>query len=383
MNPRPFLSHKREDKDAVIALKQELAAFGAGGWRDLDDLLPGECSTPGFEDAIQRVTGGFIWYGTKDAAESQYINEVELPAALDRKRKDPNFPLVPVFVDGDREGLLSTVEPFLKIEDFELFKECNGEVRQDEPLSQFHRGIAKRYVRGAIMRSDQTRFEVAATALAEPHGSHDLVLDWRHLIDETDREITNEAARLIQEVLVELRSAFQAKTRFPEISLDLNVPLPIAVLLGYEWRVTSQVRLSVNQRTRSDLMIVSGDGPTISPGNDPRILDLPDDGPTVFVVSTTDTGISAAAETFARGAKAGQILSFEESGPLTSDGIRGLARAVADAIRSNQDKPHPYLLVAGPASLATLIGAASNANGPVRVPTWNGTRYVDGLIVGK
>jgi len=35
---RPFLSHRRADRHAVIALKHVLAMYGVGGWRDIDDL---------------------------------------------------------------------------------------------------------------------------------------------------------------------------------------------------------------------------------------------------------------------------------------------------------------------------------------------------------
>lgn len=78
MKTRPFLSHKRQDRRQVIALKRELCLYGTGGWRDLDDLHIGELGSPEFRRVINEVTGGFIWYGTKRAARSNYINTVEL-----------------------------------------------------------------------------------------------------------------------------------------------------------------------------------------------------------------------------------------------------------------------------------------------------------------
>jgi hypothetical protein len=68
---------------------------------------------------------------------------------------------------------------------------------------------------------------------------------------------------------------------------------------------------------------------------------------------------------------------------LDADGIRGLAQHVAQKIREvGHDGFLRHLLLAGPVSLATLIGAASNANGPVIVPLWNGNGYGSPIIIG-
>jgi hypothetical protein len=41
-----------------------------------------------------------------------------------------------------------------------------------------------------------------------------------------------------------------------------------------------------------------------------------------------------------------------------------------------------YLLMKGPVALATMLGAASNASGPVKVPFWDGSCYVSPMAVG-
>ncbi len=60
MKTRPFLSHSRRDRHAVVALKRALATYGVGGWRDLDDLPLGQLSRSAFEQAIENETGGFL-----------------------------------------------------------------------------------------------------------------------------------------------------------------------------------------------------------------------------------------------------------------------------------------------------------------------------------
>jgi hypothetical protein len=52
---------------------------------------------------------------------------------------------------------------------------------------------------------------------------------------------------------------------------------------------------------------------------------------------------------------------------MSADGHDGFAR---------------HLLIAGPVSLALLVGAARNANGPVVVPLWNGSGYDSDITIG-
>ena len=40
------------------------------------------------------------------------------------------------------------------------------------------------------------------------------------------------------------------------------------------------------------------------------------------------------------------------------------------------------MLLKGPVALATMLGAASNASGPVEVPFWDVSRYVCPITVG-
>ncbi len=46
----------------------------------------------------------------------------------------------------------------------------------------------------------------------------------------------------------------------PAVLLDIDLPLPLAFLLGFEWRITTRLRLSVRQRTGYSFEDVAGDG---------------------------------------------------------------------------------------------------------------------------
>jgi hypothetical protein len=382
MRTRPFLSHKRQDQRAVIALKCELCLSGTGGWRDLDDLAPGEGTLPGFDKAINQTTGGFIWYGTNRAAASSYVNTVELPRAAARKRREAAYPLVPVFL-APPAAVLPVVESMLSSLDYETFSDCNGEVRGRRSNAEFHRHVAQRYTRAAIDGLPQDRITVAATAMSEPNGEHDFTLDWRQVVPERTRVLAPGVEERLRMSLANLREGFQPKATFPEITLDINLPLPLAILLGYEWRVTTNLRLVAHQRVGSTRIVVRGRGAAASGFPDWIEHHLGGSGPTVFAISTTNAPLEGPLAVYAREHQAGRTLALHVPGVLDATGIRGLARHVAEKARAvGHDGLPRHLLIAGPVSLALFVGAAWNANGPISVPLWDGSGYGSPITIG-
>ena len=391
MRTRPFLSHKREDRRAVIALKQELATYGVGGWRDLDDLHLGELSQPGFENAINNVTGGCIWYGTKRVLGSRYVNNVELPAAIARKRREPDYPLVPVFstvspreARAALDGAASEPDAKLTEDDVAVFSDANGYVRERvQRAREFHVEVARRYVASAVSSLHQESYSAAITALTEPSGIQDLTFDWRALLDPRSRVLADDAVDVIRDALTTFRDAVKRTAEFPHVALDLDLPLPLAALVGYEWRVTSRLVLTIRQRTRSGITVVDGDGRAdmaFAPWTD----QVHGDGPTVIAVATTPRSLTDPLRAYAERVGAGRTLELHVPGELDASGIRSLARYTAEALRAaNACGSRPHLLLAGPAALAALTGAAANAAGPTTMPLWNGTSYGSSVVVGE
>ena len=63
--------------------------------------------------------------------------------------------------------------------------------------------------------------------------------------------------------------------------------------------------------------------------------------------------------------------------------LRTAARKAAVLLRDLNDRGLvKHLLMKGPVALATMLGAASNASGPVKVPFLDGSRYVSPMTVG-
>lgn len=390
MKTRPFLSHKREDRNSVIALKRVLAIYGVGGWRDLDDLQLGELSQASFEDAINNVTGGCLWYGTKRVLGSWYVNNVELPAIVARKRREPSYPLVPLFVtirpsEAKTALLAATTHAGTKLtsDDVDIFTDANGYARSTERIGDFRTAVAHRYVRAAVASLSQDSYSVAVTALTEPTGSQDFTFDWRHVIDARTRIFIPGAADMMREALVAFRDAVRPTAAFPHITLDLDIPLPIAALVGHEWRVTSRLKLTIRQRTRSGVVLVDGDGPIGTGWPAWTKTQCAGDGPNVFAVSTTSAGLTAPLDRYASEVGANRTMELHVPSELDADGIRGLARHVAAALRDANGEGRPkHLILAGPAALAVLIGAGANAGGPVTAPLWDGSKYQSAIVFG-
>lgn len=385
MRTRPFLSHRRADRNAVIALKRVLALYGVGGWRDLDDLHLGELGQLTFEHAINEVTGGLLWYGTKRVLGSWYVNNVELPPAVARKRREPNYPLVPLFVTvapGEARAALARPEA-LSADDQTTFFEAHGLARGRAHIQQFRTDVARQYVRSAVKWLGRDSYSVAMTALAEPVGTQDFTFDWRAVLNPSTRELAPDAPAVFVDALHTFRDAIKPNSEFPELTLDLDLPLPLAMLLGYEWRPASRLKLTVRQRQRSGIVLVTGDGPTRRDWPEWQEQLRDGAGPCVVAVATTIAPLTKPLAAYAAEVGASRTLELHAPGELDASALRGLARHVAAQLRSvNSDGFAKHLLMAGPCALATLVGAGSNANGPAIVPFWNGHDYVSPLAIG-
>ncbi|MGH2748547.1 MAG: TIR domain-containing protein [Actinomycetota bacterium] len=235
MTIKPFLSHKRENARVVGRLRDSLKIYGAGGWKDTEDLRLGDRTKQGIRRAIFQETGGMMWWGTRQSLVSRFMNEVEIPCALQRKGAEPLYPLVPVFVDLDPGNELDrrSIRGALGEYGADLL-DCNGLVRrQAESAGEFRRRAAVRYVRDAVKAlaskpAGEDHVTVALRALSEPSGEHDLTFDWRALIDPKERFLHPGGYDLILDALEAARDSLQAAFRSPSVLVDIDLPLTLA-----------------------------------------------------------------------------------------------------------------------------------------------------------
>lgn len=373
---RPFISHRREDSQAVVMLKAELALRGAGGWRDVDDLPLGMRTRSHIRNAIAGETGGFIWYGTRASLESEVIRDIEIPAALERAAQQSHYLLVPLFVDlkpgRDQQEICDALGHCGSI-----LLDFTGIVKDDEDSHAFHAMAARRYAHDAIVASpgDSIRMAISTYRQPAPQG-YDLVFDWRSQCTLGGRCVSAVSIQAIDEVLEDTRLACLVRVVAPELILSLDVPLPLAFLIGYRWRATTRLRLVVEQSTVGRTMRVGLLGSSKRSAVTVHSKALVGGGPSVIAV-TARPETNLLFIDHARRVSASDLTVIRASGSLLdAHDIRGLAEATVEQLRRCSDRGSPAeLLIAGPVSLAVAIGASANAVGRVSVPFFDGSGY--------
>jgi len=184
------------------------------------------------------------------------------------------------------------------------------------------------------------------------------------------------------DALVNARDAFQARGRSTTLSLDPDLPLPLAFLVGYEWRVTTRLRLRIRQRTGAFFSWIEHEG-ALGEEPSPVTKRLGGDGPAVVAVSCKDP-LDKVALRYAERANASELVLLHVPGLLDAAGLRALARAGAGQLRQlNHRGVEKHLLIRGPGALSVMCGAESNATGPVVLPFWNGTEHVSPVLVAS
>lgn len=95
--PRFFLSHWRGNAADVTALQRALQFRGLHAWRDTDHLELGEPFEGAIRQAIREEVSAFIALVTPTFLTRPVIWNVEVPEALARRQRDPEFLIIPLF----------------------------------------------------------------------------------------------------------------------------------------------------------------------------------------------------------------------------------------------------------------------------------------------
>jgi len=390
MKYRPFLSHKRTRAPAVTELKRQLCIRGAGGWQDTDDLNLGADTIPGIIRAIEQETGGFIWWATKDTLDSKTICQTELPTALARAKRDPTYPIVPVFVElrpRDRPAIETAIGRDCAVQLLGYNGVTRG-ARQD--LRDLARAAARRYVKQLVKCVEPGTVEAAVSVFRAPTGEHHLNLDWRTLFDAEARILAPGGIETTVEALSDIREALQARDRCPPVSLEVSLPMPLAMLVGYQWRWTTQLRVTVETVNPSTgrILRVEPSGATSRLLPTSRVVTLDGSGPFVLALSV-GFSLGATVDRYAadNGARGFEHLHVEcdfATEPLDAADIRTLAARVVKRLNELQAAGTPkHLLLRAPANLAAAIGLAGNGIGRTFVSFYDGhDGYVGGLWIG-
>jgi SMODS-associated and fused to various effectors sensor domain/TIR domain len=178
-----FLSHWRGDATVVAALQRELRLRGIAAWRDLTDLDYGKESSQAIRHAIRDEVDGLIALVTPMYLTRPVVWEVEIPEALERRRQEPEFQIIPLFCGVTPDDLTAHCNK-LGLEDVAKF---NGDFlhRVSQPKrTAALKAIARKSLRAALhLRTGktsgyETRLLLRTDPQAPPALGVDLDLDW-------------------------------------------------------------------------------------------------------------------------------------------------------------------------------------------------------------
>jgi hypothetical protein len=91
-----FLSHNSADKPIAERIAAQLTEHGLEVWFDKWEIVAGESLSDRIEDGLKRASA-FLILMSPNSMSSHWVRE-ELRAALDRRRKEPDFRLIPVLL---------------------------------------------------------------------------------------------------------------------------------------------------------------------------------------------------------------------------------------------------------------------------------------------
>src|SRR5512140_2750961 len=110
--PRPeiFLSYSRADTEAVKAIALLLHQQAIPTWLDEWNLTPGRPWVDEVGKALRESSGCIVFLGP--GGMGPWHHE-EVRSALDRKGRDPTYPMIPVLLPGAQREQLSQLPAFL------------------------------------------------------------------------------------------------------------------------------------------------------------------------------------------------------------------------------------------------------------------------------
>src|SRR5438046_7734224 len=91
-----FLSYKRKDAEQVKSLQLHLKGRGVRAWRDITDIILGGFTEHEIVRAIKEECDAFVIYITPECLQSDFIWDIEVPAALQRWEQDQAFNIIPI-----------------------------------------------------------------------------------------------------------------------------------------------------------------------------------------------------------------------------------------------------------------------------------------------
>jgi len=255
-----FISYARQDEDAVLLLERALQLRGVRVVRDQTSLELGGHNVARLRELVNNGCDAILFYVTERLLNSDFIWRYEVPTALARWQRDPQFHIIPV-LQGVSFGQLA-----LHCADLGLtsLADFNAEkVADTVPSEQEVQTIAKRTLRSALAlrRSrDEDRQQGLSICLRTfpyipPTDRLHLDLDWSAWFDGNYPD-PNVWHQTLLPALADVTSILAQQGRPNLVSVWLKARLPVAVALGHSFPPKGSLQLQLC--TRQDTWAADG-----------------------------------------------------------------------------------------------------------------------------
>jgi hypothetical protein len=379
-----FLSYAHEDGHEVISLQQQFTLRGVHAWRDVTNLPIGGYTREEITYAIEHNCDAFLLYITPAALKSQFIWDVEVPAAHRRREHDHLFAIIPIF----RNVTLTRFKRFCARRNYPDLSEFNGAYVPEIGAEENEETI--RIAQQAIAR--RTLFEALKLRLrrieAQPDyeprmgfrnfrdtpqtDSLDLDLYWPESFEEKLAG-QQEWDQLLRPALQDVKDTLSEMKTSRVLHLFLQARLPFAFALGALFPYVARFTLLTEGKNgiwkSSDVRLEEPEPLRVSnlePGRgEDAIIEL-------AISRNTELTVTPSLATL--GLSYGHRIKFEPTSGVGIDVVKDGAHAAAMAsqigrelrrLRDGFAIPRMHLFAAVPVELATLIGHQFNALGPI------------------
>jgi hypothetical protein len=384
-----FLSYAHEDTQAVKQLQLQLNLRGVRAWRDVTDLLLGAATRQEIAQAIEREADALALYITPAYLASEFIWEVEVPAALRRIEREPGFFLVPIL-----QGLsFHDLRQFCAERKLPDLSEFNGvllpgvssEASQGMVSGEHVLGeIARRLLKAALaLRLRRVQAErdyepwlcVKTFAYEPPAASLDLDVNWIELVSEKNRLPTPEEwEHLLRPALLDVKQAISEKIPSRRLHLCVQSILPVAFALGFTFPESAHFTLflegrhgtwSTAEKPRRTAPLRCVSSPNGEGDSRVGVVEL-------AISRLTERAVAEALPLL--GLAPGQHLRFELPQGSSQEGVKdavhalAMARQIGRACRELYDQQgvtQIHLFAALPAALGVLVGHYLSALCPI------------------
>ncbi len=381
-----LLSYAREDAEEVKFLQLQLKVRGVRAWRDVTDLPLGGATEDEIVHAIENVADAFVIYVTPRSLTSDFVWNVEIPAALKRQEHDPLFNIVPILKDVTYQQLQQqcAARGYRSLTDFNAERLPDSSSNEtDESLKEKLRSIADRVLKATLaLRLRRAKADrnyeswiVLRTFKDIPPATYlDLDLNWWDVFQDRNRLPPPEEWRdILFPALQDVKNALGELPVSRMLHMSLNAILPTAFALGYAFPAT----------TRYTLLLESKDGTWSTAGTADasslfhRVPYKEDGDHQIAVIEIAITGSTAhATAQYLDKSKLsyGHHIRYElPGGPDHISGVKDAAQALAMVqyigkemrLLCGQGVTHIHLFAAIPAALAVMLGHQFNALCPV------------------